>query len=95
MDTITITIMRDQAGIMKGSIGNLVTRITTAGGTIIMATNQSPIQSSVHTFLKRMAISPMKSMADTGAVDTAGIKLIFIADTSIPLKAIPTESLSN
>ena len=87
--------MRDQAGIMKGSIGTLDTGIITAGGTIITATNQGPIKSTAHTHLKRMAIPSMKSMAITQAMDTAGIKLIVLADPNTPLKAIPTESLSN
>ena len=95
MDTITTTTMRDQAGIMKGSIGPPDIGIITAGGTIIMATNQSPIKSTAHTRIKSIAIPPMASMAITQAADTAGIKLIVLADTNTPQKAIPTESLSN
>ena len=87
--------MRDQAGIMKGSIESLVTGIITAGGTIITATNQSPIKSTVHNRMKSIAIRPMKSMAIPQVMDTAGIKLIVLAGTNTPLKAIPTESLSN
>ena len=71
------------------------TRITTAGGTIITATNQSPIKINAHTRLKRIAIPPIKSMAITRALDTTGMNLIVLADTNTPLKAIPTESLSN
>ena len=56
-------IMRDQAGIMKGSIENLITGIDTAGGTIISATNQGLIKSTAHTRIKSIAIRPMKSMA--------------------------------
>ena len=95
MDTITTTIMRDQAGIMKGSIDTLEIVIVTAGGTIITATNQSPIKSTAHTRIKSLAITVIKNMAITQAMGTAGIKLIFIADTSTPLKAIPSESLSS
>ncbi len=95
MDTITTTTMRDQAGIMKGSIDTLDLDIFTAGGTIITATSQSPIKSTVHTRIKSIAIRPMKSMAITQAKDTAGIELIVLADPNTPLKAIPTESLSN
>ena len=87
--------MQYQAGIMKGSIETLDFDIITAGGTIITATNQSPIKSSAHTRIKSIAIPPMTSMAITLAMDTAGIKLIVLADTNTPLKAIPTESLSN
>ena len=87
MDTITTTIMREQAGIMKGSIDTLDTGIITAGGTIITATNQSPIKSTAHTRIKSMAI--------TRAMDTAGTKLIVLAEPNFPLKATPTESLSN
>jgi hypothetical protein len=87
--------MRDQAGIMKGSIDTLDTGIISAGGTIITATNQSPIKSTAHTRIKSIAIRPMTSMALPEALDTAGIKLIVLADTNMALKAIPTESLSN
>jgi hypothetical protein len=87
--------MRDQAGIKKGSIETLDFDIITAGGTIITDTNQSPIKSTAHTRLKSIAIHPMASMSIPQAVDTAGIKLIVLADTNTPLKAIPTESLSN
>jgi GTP cyclohydrolase III len=87
--------MQDQAGIMKGSIDTLHIDIITAGGTIITARNQSPIKSTTHTRIKSIAITLMKSMAITQAADTAGIKLIVLADTNTPLKAIPTESLSN
>ena len=95
MDTTTTTIMRDQAGIMKGSIKNLAVGIDTAGGTIITATNKSPIKSTVHTRMKSLAMTVIKNMINTQAVDTAGIKLIILADPNIILKAIPTESLSN
>ena len=87
--------MRDQAGIMNGSIGILETRITTAGVTIITATIQISIKSTVHTRIKSLAITVIKNMAITQAADTAGIKLIVLADPNTPLKAIPTESLSN
>jgi len=79
LDTITTTTMQDQAGIMKGSIETLDFDIITAGGTIITATNQSSIKSTAHTRIKRIAIPQ--------ALNTA--------DTNTPLKAIPTESLSN
>jgi hypothetical protein len=86
--------MQDQAGIMIGSIENLATGIDTAGGTIITATNQSPIISSVHTRIKSIAIRPIKSMAIPQTIDTTGIKLIVLADPNTPQKTIPTESLS-
>jgi hypothetical protein len=86
--------MRDQAGIMIGSIENLAAGIDTAGGTIITATNQCPIKSSVHTRIKSIATRPMKSMAIPQTIDTAGIKLIVLADTNNLLKAIPTENVS-
>jgi hypothetical protein len=86
--------MRDQAGIMKGFIENLVTGISTASGTIITATNQCPIKSTVHTRIKSIAIRHMRSMAIPQTIDTAGIKLIDLADPNTPQKAIPTESLS-
>jgi hypothetical protein len=87
--------MRDQDGIMKESIDTLDTGIITAGGTIITATNQRPIKSTAHTRIKSLAITVIKNMAITQAVDTAGIKLIVLTDPNSPLKAIPTESLSN
>ena len=86
--------MREQAGIMKGSIGTLDIGIITAGGTIITATNQCLIKSTVHTRIKSIAIRPMKSMAIPQVMDTAGTKLIVLTDPNIPLKATPTESLS-
>ena len=95
MDAITTTIMRDQAGIMKGSIDTLDIGIFTAGGTIITAINQSPIKSTAHTRIKSLAITVIKIMAIIQAGDTAGIKPIVLADTNTPLMAIPTESLSN
>ena len=87
MDTTTTTTMRDQAGIMKGSIDTLDLGIFTAGGTIITATSQSPIKSIVHTRIKNIVIRPMKSMAISQVMDTA--------DKNTHQKAIPTESLSN
>jgi hypothetical protein len=87
--------MRDQTGIMKGSIGTLATGIITTGGTIISATNQSPIKSTAHTRIKSITIPPMKSTEIPWALDIAGIKLIVLTDPNTPLKAIPTESLSN
>jgi hypothetical protein len=87
--------MRDQAGIMKGSIDALDIGIITVGGTIITATNQSPIKSSAHTRIKSMAIPLMKSMAITQTMEKAGLELIVLAVTNTPLKAIPTEKLSS
>lgn len=87
--------MRDQAGIMKEPIDTLDTGTFTAGGTIITATNQSPIKRTAHTRIKSIAIPPMTSMVIPQAADTADIKLIVLADTNTLLKAIPTESLSN
>jgi phage-related protein len=87
--------MRDQAGIMKGSIDTLDTGIISAGGTITTATNQISLKTTAHTRIKSNAILPMKNMAITQAVDTAGIKFKLIADINTALKVIPTESLSN
>ena len=95
MDTITTTIMRGQTGITKGLIDTLATGIITTGGTIITATNHTLIKSTAPTRIESIAIPPIKIMAITQALDTTGIKLIFTADTNTPLKAIPTESISN
>jgi hypothetical protein len=83
--------MRDQTGIMKESIDILNSDNISADGITITATNDTSIKSS--------ALTPIKNMVITQALDTAGIKLIFTADinmslTSTHLKAIPTESLS-
>jgi hypothetical protein len=80
---------------MKVSINTLDTGITSTDGTIITATNQSPIKSTVSTRIKSIAIRPMKSMAIPQAMDTAGIKLIGLADPNTPQKATLTESLFN
>ena len=76
---------------MKESIDILNSDNISADGITITATNDTSIKSS--------ALTPIKNMVITQALDTAGIKLIFTADinmslTSTPLKAIPTESLS-
>jgi hypothetical protein len=91
LDTITTTIVRDQIGIIKGSIAALNSGNISAGGTTITATDD--------TSMKNSAPTRIKNMATTQALDTAGIKLIFTADTNMsltntPLKAIPTESIS-
>ena len=94
-DTITITIMRDQTGIMKGSIDTLATGILTAAGTIITATNQSLIISSEVTPIKSIAIPTIKSMVISPVLGIAGIKVIYTVGTNTALKAIPTASISN
>ncbi|MGB9436587.1 MAG: hypothetical protein WCB15_01490 [Desulfobacterales bacterium] len=78
--------MRDQTGTMKGSIDTLNSGDISAGGTTITATSDTSIKSSALTLIKNMVI--------TRALDTAGKKLIFTADPNTPLKTIPTESLS-
>jgi len=71
---------------MKGSIDTLNSGNISAGGTTITATNDASMKSSALTLIKNMVI--------TRALDTAGKKLIFTADPNTPLKTIPTESLS-
>jgi hypothetical protein len=78
--------VRDQTGIIKGSIAALNSGDISAGGTTITATNDTTIRS--------IAITYMKIIVITQASDT-GIKLIFTADTNTPLKAIPTEIICN
>jgi hypothetical protein len=87
--------MQDQAGIKKESIDSLDISIFTAGGTIITATNQSPIKSTTHIRIKSIATTLMKSMAITQVADTAGITLNILIDPNMPSKAMPTEILSN
>jgi hypothetical protein len=87
--------MPAQTGIMKGFIDTPDTGIITAGGTIITAKNHTPIKSIALIRIISIVITHIKSMAITQALDTAGIKLLFTAETNTPLKTIPTESISN